>query len=188
MKNNSFLKEWHLYNNLLESGLIKESNKAKFWIEIANNIGLRASRSSLELKAVASIKLDKLLEVNLKIKDLNVDDNIEYNLLRLGMDFLKSVRNGRVKRVSEIAKSGFNANFIHPKYGHAAIHDIAYGGSRRLLRAFLEADNIDFLLKDAEGRRASEIAKIHNRDRVIGRYLGIKEASQERKILENPHS
>ncbi|MEM7528431.1 MAG: hypothetical protein AAF416_12215 [Pseudomonadota bacterium] len=118
----------------------------------------------------------------------DLDDEIDFKLFQLGMEFLRAVRRGRYSDVERIAYSGFNVNFLHPMHGKGALHDIAYGGSKRLLRAFLRADGIDFLIPDKSGRYASEIASIHNRDRVIARFLRMRERIQARRDdVELPH-
>lgn len=99
---------------------------------------------------------------------MNVSDKIDFEV---GMRLIDAARDGNVSVVGQIATSSHSINFHDPKTGRAAIHEIADSGSRRLLKAFLKADGINYLAKDNNGQLASDIAQVGNRDRVIQRFL-----------------
>ncbi|MEQ8694813.1 MAG: hypothetical protein RIC85_05825 [Gammaproteobacteria bacterium] len=181
MLQKSYSKYWRLYSGAIDAGTIDEGSKAEFRVSEQEAFGLRQSpgTSSHDLQDVQ--KLAKLFRIPRSNQDA-LDELMttkDYKLFELGMEFLDATWNARIARVQEIANSGFNVNFADPASGRTALHDIAFSGSRRLLRAFLEAEQINFLVTDNDGKLPSMLAD--GNDRVIARFLRKKERAQARE-------
>ena len=98
-----------------------------------------------------------------------------------GMEFLDAARKGDATTMREFTETGFNVNFRHPVSGMTALHFIASGGSKRLLRSFLEDGVPDFLVKDNQNRLPSVVATTLNDDPTIARYLRLREQEQAKR-------
>ncbi|MEO0680802.1 MAG: hypothetical protein AAF192_10335 [Pseudomonadota bacterium] len=105
-------------------------------------------------------------------------DEDDVQRFEAGMEFLAAAQRGAASKLARLSESGADANFVHPITGNAALHDIARSGSRRLFKAFLRADDIDFLKTDRDGRLASSICSAFNNDAVMARFLRLKERRQ----------
>lgn len=104
--------------------------------------------------------------------------------LRLAMTFslnyylLSIARRGNPHKIGIFVEEGFPLNFQHHETGLSVLHILAAGGARKALRVALKSDTLDFLLRDKEGRLASELAYLYGRDPAMARLLGIKERKQ----------
>ena len=93
-------------------------------------------------------------------------------------DFLKAARRGNPVRLQTAIDEGASINEQDPLTGLTALHIVAAGGARKALRVLFNAGEVDFLIRDKEGRLASELAYLHGRDVAMARLLGIKERKQ----------
>lgn len=186
----SLAKAWRQYSAKVDADQIPRNHQA--YLKVSSGASLKPLRASSAGDSEffeISILIELLGLSSDQTKDvIRVMDEKDKKLFEIGMEFIQCARKGRVTRLAEIARSGFNVNFVHPTHGRAAIHDIAAGGSRRLLRAFLSADDIDFLARDRDGRLPSEIAIDSNRDAVIRRFFEAKERQATAINSENPKS
>lgn len=110
------------------------------------------------------------------IYELMEDD--ERRQFSAGMEFLEAARKGDAAKIREFTTTGFNVNFRHPVSGMTALHLIASGGSKRLLRSLLEDGEPDFLVQDDQDRLPSVVAVAFNSDPAIARYLSYREKKQ----------
>lgn len=175
-------KYWLAYKNLLEKGGISTEQTAR--LNARKPIGMRLMASTYSDQS-ALLEIEAIAIGVLLRKSINNTNNVEEILrnkdrllFEIGLQFIEAVENLDVKRVEEIATSGFNVNFVHPVFRDAAIHRVAQTRSRNLLRAFLKAQDINFLLKDSFGRLPSTIAEARHTDKVIQRFLQTKERQQ----------
>jgi len=104
--------------------------------------------------------------------------------LRLAMTFtlnyflLGIARRGNPHKLEIFVEEGFPLNFQHHETGASVLHILAAGGARQALRVILKSDEIDFLLRDNQGRLASELAYLYGGDVAMARLLGITERKQ----------
>lgn len=162
------------YLKALRAGDIPEEKQATFIFsknEEGISLGfLGSSEMDFELA-----EAERLFAINLKLEELyqntndwkmpEAEEEQQEKLIELGIEFIECVEGKigqplRPSRFEEIIESGFNVNFVHPKKGISVIHCLARGASERLTKAFLKADNIDFLLKTVGSQEtASMIAR-----------------------------
>lgn len=182
MRSLNYRKCWNFYSEALRAGKVPLASQAVFSAKRGGALGFLSS-SDREARPPSEMEnLAALLGIGADDKQ-KLDNMIrrkEQKLFELGMEFLEASKSMQVERVAEIAGSGFNVNFRHPMFDYAAIHQIARPRLRALVHAFLKADNIDYLLKDREGRTASVIAKTYHNDRVLHRFFETKERQQAR--------
>lgn len=96
-----------------------------------------------------------------------------------GEAFLAAAKLGdrrAIARLRPIQK--YVAQITDPRTGANALHYIASGGARPALRALLKNGEWDYLVRDREGRLASEIADAYGNDPAMARLLSLKEARQ----------
>ena len=178
MKPVIYRKAWNIYQSSLKDGLVAEGARAVFHKNGGGSLAL-FNEAAAHDDTVLNMKLAVLLGVSPDNKN-DFDEMIrtkDYKIFELGMEFIDATRKADIDRVAEIAESGFNVNFVHPIHGVSALHTIAFAGSRSMLRAFLQAEKINYLQTDDEGRLPSALAA-KNRDRVMERFLRIKERQQ----------
>lgn len=92
--------------------------------------------------------------------------------------FLKAAERGNKKNVQKYIDEGISVNFQDPLTGETALHIAAACHARKVLRVLLKTDQCDFLLRDKQGRLASEMAFLYGRDVAVARLLGKKERKQ----------
>lgn len=96
----------------------------------------------------------------------------------LGAAFLKAAEKGNSDKISAILDHGFPVNYQDPRTGQAALHIAVACQARDALRVLLKTGECDFLLRDKQGRLASEMAYLYGEDAAVARFLGIKERKQ----------
>lgn len=96
----------------------------------------------------------------------------------LGREFLRAAERGDDQSVRVFLMAGFPANWQDPETGEAALHVAAGSKARDVARLLVETGFCDYLLRDAQGRLASELAYMHGEDPAVARLLGIKERKQ----------
>ncbi len=82
-------------------------------------------------------------------------------------------------------EEGFPVNWQDARTGQSALHVGAAAKARRALVILAESGRCDFLLRDKEGRFASEMAFLFGDDPAAARWLRIHERRQaaERGIM-----
>lgn len=96
----------------------------------------------------------------------------------LGQEFLKAAERGNAALVAAFLQEGFPASYQDPQTGESALHIAAAGQGRKVLRVLLTVKALDYLLRDRQGRLASELAYTVGEDPAVARLLGIKERKQ----------
>ncbi|MEW8524851.1 MAG: ankyrin repeat domain-containing protein [Candidatus Thiodiazotropha endolucinida] len=99
-------------------------------------------------------------------------------MISLRNDFMTAAKRGNAKRLKAIMETGFPVNYQDPVTGETALHISAGCQARKTLRVLLKFGRCDFLLRDKQGRLASELAYLYGRDPAVARLLGIKERKQ----------
>lgn len=98
--------------------------------------------------------------------------------VRLGREFLRAVERGDDAQVRMFLAAGFPPNWQDPETGETALHVAAGAKARAVVRLLVETGFCDYLLRDAQGRLASELAFTHGEDPALARLLGTKERKQ----------
>ena len=92
-----------------------------------------------------------------------------------GMKFLEAARTGDLENIELFLAKGFNVNFQHPTTGFTALHFVAATGTIETLKLLLATKDINYLIRDKNGRLPSLLAAAFNKNPAISRYLGAKE-------------
>jgi len=119
-------------------------------------------------------------QIKKKIDDaLLAAENGEDDLtIDLGNEFLRAAECGDAPMLQMYIDEGFPTTWQDPETGETALHIVAACQGRKSLRVLLEHETCDFLLRDAKGRLASEMAYLYGEDSAIARLLGNKERKQ----------
>ena len=96
---------------------------------------------------------------------------------RLGRDWIESARRGNVAAVQAWLEEGFPITYQDRLTGETALHAAAGSQARSVVRLLLPLWP-DFLIRDGQGRLASELAYLYGRDPALSRLLAIKEQKQ----------
>jgi hypothetical protein len=96
----------------------------------------------------------------------------------LGREFLHVARRGNLRMLSGFIEEGFPVNWQDNRNGQAALHVAAAAKARKALLVLSESSRCDFLLRDKEGRLASELAFLFGDDPAAARLLRIHERRQ----------
>lgn len=96
---------------------------------------------------------------------------------RLGRDWIESARRGNVAAVRAFLEEGFPITYKDRLTGETAMHAAAGSQARSVVRLLLPLWP-DFLLRDGQGRLASEVAYLYGEDPALARLLAIKEQKQ----------
>jgi hypothetical protein len=99
-------------------------------------------------------------------------------MIGLGREFLKAAERGNAPAIQAFIEEGFPVNYRDPQTGETALHAVAACKARKALRVLLASGRCDFLLRDTQGRLASELAYLYGQDPAAARLLGIKERQQ----------
>lgn len=91
---------------------------------------------------------------------------------------LRAARGGDDGAVRGFIRKGVDVNLCDVRTGATALHNAAAVGARAVLRVLLETDQCDFLIRDRQGRLASELAAVHGRDPAMAKLLLKKESRQ----------
>jgi ankyrin repeat protein len=96
----------------------------------------------------------------------------------LSQQFLEAVERGNPETVKIFLDAGIDINYRHPRSGQTALHVAAAAQARHAVRVLLGTGKCDFLMRDRQGRLASELAYTHGGDPALARLLGNKERKQ----------
>ncbi len=97
---------------------------------------------------------------------------------KYGEEYLLAARRGDAHFFELYLSFGMPVNYQHPKTGETALHIAASRRARHIIRAILKTGKCDFLVRDNQGRLASEMAHLYGRDPAVTRLLGLKERKQ----------
>jgi len=117
---------------------------------------------------------------NLPAEKLPMDALNAYidELISLRGQFMEAAQHGNAGKLKAIIERGFPVNYTNPRNGLTALHLVAAYKARKALRVLLKTGQLDFLIRDWEGRLPSEIAFLYGKDPAVARLLGIKERKQ----------
>jgi ankyrin repeat protein len=101
-------------------------------------------------------------------------------IMEIGLQFLEAAKDGDAPELEQLLEEQAPVNFIDPVDHATALHYIAAYAARPALRVVLSSGKCDHLIRDAEGRLPSEIAREYGHDRAMARLLLIKEVRQAR--------
>lgn len=145
---------------------ISEASK-EFW---EGMLGIRAS--IIESKALRRLS---------RPRDVEDSNALVYAytraLDRLGHDWIESARRGDVAAVRAWLEEGFPITHQDKLTGETALHAAAGSQARSVVRLLLPIWP-DFLIRDGQGRLASELAYLYGEDPALSRLLAIKEQKQ----------
>jgi hypothetical protein len=96
----------------------------------------------------------------------------------LGREFLLTARRGNLRMLSGFIEEGFPVNWQDARTWQCALHVAAAAKARKALVILAESNRCDFLLRDKEGRLASELAFLFGDDPAAARLLRIHERRQ----------
>ncbi|MCP8685946.1 ankyrin repeat domain-containing protein [Marinobacterium sedimentorum] len=103
---------------------------------------------------------------------------------KLNEEFLDAIRCGNPARIQAAFDKGASVNYQSDETGFSPLHMAAACGARHAVRALVALDETDYLLRDKQGRLASELAYLggHQPDVAVSRLLGMKEVKQAEKL------
>ena len=96
-------------------------------------------------------------------------------IIGFGAEFIQTAGRGNAEKLQAFIEEGFPVTYQDPMTGETAIHAAAASQARKALRVLLKSKDCDFLLRDSQGRLASELAYLYGGDVAMSRLLGIKE-------------
>jgi ankyrin repeat protein len=96
----------------------------------------------------------------------------------LGREFLHIARRGILRMLTGFIEEGFPVNWQDARNGQSALHVASAAKARKALLVLAESGRCDFLLRDKEGRLASEMAFLFGDDPAAARWLRIHERRQ----------
>lgn len=99
-------------------------------------------------------------------------------LERLGEPFMAAAEYGDFAAVMVFLEEGFPVNHQDPATGETALHVAAASRARRVVAALLATERCDVLIRDRQGRLASELAYIDGDDPALARLLRTEERRQ----------
>ena len=99
-------------------------------------------------------------------------------MARLAATFLEAADEGDDELVTDFISAGFPLDVTEPGTGQTALHIVAACGARRAVMMLIQSRRVDFLIRDDEGRLASEMAGVFGDDPAMARLLRIKERKQ----------
>lgn len=102
-------------------------------------------------------------------------------MYELGEQFIEAAEEGDEDELSRLAAKGAPVNYAEPGSGFTALHYVASNGVRPAVRFLLSLDHLDVLLRDARGRRASQLAEVSARDRELADLIRQKEIEQAKE-------
>lgn len=111
-------------------------------------------------------------------------------MMSLGREFLSAAARAVAPKAGAFIEEGFPVNYQDPLTGETALHAAAGANARDALRVLLASGRCNFLLRDKQGRLASELALLYGDDPATARLLGNKEriqaAAQGIKLTRRP--
>lgn len=96
---------------------------------------------------------------------------------RLGREWLDSARRGDTDAVGAFLEEGFPITYQDRLTGETALHAAAGSQARSVVRVLLPLWP-DFLIRDRQGRLASELAYVYGEDPALAHLLRIKERKE----------
>jgi hypothetical protein len=123
----------------------------------------------------AKIKIEALLT---RISELHLLDELADRRVNFGEQFLAAAVEANPGRLRDLAEHGAPVNYQDPRNGATALHYVASQGARPAFRALLKIGQCDFLVRDNQGRLASELAGVYGRDMAMERLLLAREIKQ----------
>jgi hypothetical protein len=108
--------------------------------------------------------------------------------MKFGWQVLDAAKNGDARTMKELLGPNLPVNVIDPDDRATALHYIATFGARPALRVIVKSRNLDYLLRDGEGRLPSELAREFGHDDAMARLLLIKETRQAKARSIDPTS
>ncbi len=98
-----------------------------------------------------------------------------------GKALLRASAKGDMRALARLIWQRADVNVTDPKSGSTPLHYAAAFGSRPALRLLLKASDLDVLIRDRQGRLASELAGVYGHDPAMARLLLMKEGKQARE-------
>lgn len=105
--------------------------------------------------------------------------------LRLCRAFMEAARHGDAQGVARGIEKGVDINYQDPRSLQTALHGAAATSGRDVVRLLVATNKCDYLLRDGQGRLASELAEKFGTYPAVTRLLKIKERQQA--ATASPH-
>lgn len=100
--------------------------------------------------------------------------------IALGRQLIEAANSYDAERAATLIERGALVNYRDPRTGETALHIAAETGNRPLFRVLIASGQCDHLIRDRQGRLASELADLFGDDTAMARLLMSKEAEQGR--------
>ena len=95
-------------------------------------------------------------------------------LIRLGREYIEAARDGDGDLLRAFMEEGFPVAWSEWRTGETALHAAAGSRARPAIRVLVQHWP-DFLIRDRQGRLASELAYLYGEDPAMAHLLGIRE-------------
>lgn len=106
--------------------------------------------------------------------------------IALGRQLIEAANSYDAERAATLIERGALVNYRDPRTGETALHIAAETGNRPLFRVLIASGQCDHLIRDRQGRLASELADLFGDDTAMARLLMSKEAEQGRTKSVKP--
>lgn len=147
----------------------KENEKAKLRVRLTPETAQRLlDRSNLNRNREQDLLIYKLRD--------------KQDLSDPGADVIKDVfdviKRGRADLFEIYSLHGFPANAQCQRTGFTPLHMAATSRAKKVIARLMQKDDIDYLLRDNQGRLASELAFIYGNDPELSESIALKEVAQ----------
>jgi len=108
----------------------------------------------------------------------SIDPIVAGNIESLGSILLQAAEQGNVRIIKIFLEETSLINYKNPKTGQTVLHLSAAYEGKKVMDVLLESEQVDYLIRDNQGRFASELAFTIADDVVTCERLRIKEREQ----------
>ena len=118
-----------------------------------------------------------------KNPSIEAEVNLPPGLYQLLPEYYRATNTGNAEKLHDIFNSkGFPVNYKDPLSGLTALHVLAGSCARKGLVVLLRHPDVDFLIRDKQGRLASEYAMVYSDDAEMALSIMEKENEQGERM------
>jgi len=109
---------------------------------------------------------------------IEAEVNLSPELHEMLPEYYRAVHTGSAEKLQAIFGKGFPVNYINPITQLTALLSLAGSHGRKGVKVLMEREDVDYLIRDCEGRLASEMAIMYSDDVDMAIMLMEKEDAQ----------
>jgi ankyrin repeat protein len=126
--------------------------------------------------------------INKIVIAVQVDEETLNKHRRDGKELLNAAKRGDAAKAQRLIEQDAPVNYANARDRATALHYIAAYDARPALRVILKSKDLDYLVRDRDGRLPSELAREVGNDDAMARLLMIKEMRQAKARGVDPTS